>query len=184
MHCLRLACFGWIIRGTANHDSRSAGLRLFFPEGSGGDHCASPEGDFDVGNRGVIRIRSRSSTSTPGRSAGCGQREIVAHAAPGDRGRLAQVRGAIEPICRLNPAAISADRHSGNSEVALRFRGVLRLRAAGLRVRFSELIPSSRSRPRGSRNWNNCCAHSTSSATPLASSRVTSSVSRPSRALA
>lgn len=36
-----------------------------------------------------------------------------------------QARPAIEPICRLNPAAITAQPISGTSEVALRFRGLL-----------------------------------------------------------
>jgi hypothetical protein len=38
---------------------------------------------------------------------------------------LAQAREAIEPICRLNPAAITVEWIPGTSEVALRFRGLL-----------------------------------------------------------
>jgi hypothetical protein len=38
---------------------------------------------------------------------------------------MTQARPAIDPICRLNPTAISAQPISGTSEVALRFRGLL-----------------------------------------------------------
>jgi len=38
---------------------------------------------------------------------------------------MAQAREAIEPICRLNPSAITAEPIPGTSEVALRFRGLL-----------------------------------------------------------
>ncbi len=101
------------------------GLRLFFPAGSGNViahrlKAVSPSMtlelyEYDTATRRTRRIDPRDGGNV--KSWLVPRREL--------EGALAQAREAIEPICRLNPAAITAEPIPGTSEVALRFRGLL-----------------------------------------------------------
>ena len=102
-----------------------AGLRLFFPAGSGGVTAHRLKGvsassmpelyEYDPATRRIQRVDPRDSGNL--KSWLVPRREFEA--------TLAQAREAVEPICRLNPAAITAEPIPGTSEVALRFRGLL-----------------------------------------------------------
>jgi hypothetical protein len=100
-------------------------LRLFFPE--------------ETGSVIAHRLKAVSSSTSVEIYAYDARSGRVGRVDPKDSGNLKtwlvprreveavmnQAKPAIEPICRLNPAAITAQPISGTSEVALRFRGLL-----------------------------------------------------------
>jgi len=125
-------------------------LRLFFPEDTGSiiSHrlkAVSPTTAvelyaYDAGTGRVRRVDPKDTGNL--KTWLVPRREIEAV--------VSQARGAIEPICRLNPTAITAQPISGTSEVALRFRGLLFARWAQGTVFFgigTEKPLSSSSRP-------------------------------------
>lgn len=101
------------------------GLRLFFPKSSGAVIAHRLKAvsasinvelyEYDPATRRISRADPRDGGNV--KSWLTARREF--------EGALAQAREAIEPICRLNPAAITAEPIPGTSEVALRFRGLL-----------------------------------------------------------
>jgi hypothetical protein len=101
-----------------------SGLRLFFPEGSGSVIAHRLKAvsssitlelyEYDPATCRTSRVDARDGGNI--KSWLVPRREF--------EGALAQAREAIEPICRLNPAAITAEPIPGTSEVALRFRGL------------------------------------------------------------
>jgi hypothetical protein len=126
--CDALLTFGLLwLDHTRHRKSRQpiGGLRLFFPEGSGAiiahrlkafSRSATVElFEYDPAARRARQVDPQDAGNV--QSWLVPRREIEAV--------MAQVRGAIEPICRLNPAAIRAAVIPGTCEVALRFRGVL-----------------------------------------------------------
>jgi hypothetical protein len=123
-----LLTFGLLWLDHARHRKsrrQIGGLRLFFPEGSGTIIAHRLKAvsastivelfEYDPAARRARRLDPQDAGNV--KSWLTPRREIEAV--------MAQARGTIEPICRLNPAAISAEVISGTSEVALRFRGVL-----------------------------------------------------------
>jgi hypothetical protein len=102
-----------------------AGLRLFFPKGSGiviahrlkavSASVIVELYEYDPATRRTRRVDPRDGGNI--KSWLVPRREF--------EGALAQAREAIEPICRLSPAAITAEPIPGTSEIALRFRGLL-----------------------------------------------------------
>ncbi|PYU23162.1 MAG: hypothetical protein DMG32_16735 [Acidobacteria bacterium] len=100
------------------------GLRLFFPEGSGSVIAHRLKAvsssitlelyEYDPATYRTSRVDAQDGGNI--KSWLVPRREF--------EGALAQAREAIEPICRLNPAAITAEPIPGTSEVVLRFRGL------------------------------------------------------------
>ncbi len=123
-----LLTFGLLWLDRARHrQSRKpiGGLRLFFPEGSGSvlahrlkaiSASLMPElYEYDLATSRMRCVDPRDRGNI--KSCLVPRREF--------EGALSQAREAIEPICRLNPAAIKAAPIPGTTEVALRFRGLL-----------------------------------------------------------
>ena len=122
-----LLTFGllWLDR---SRDRRSrhpiGGLRLFFPKGSGAVIAHRLKAvsasiivelyEYDPATRRTSRVDPQD----------CGNVKSWLTARREFEGALVQAREAIEPICRLNPAAITAEPIPGTSELALRFRGL------------------------------------------------------------
>jgi hypothetical protein len=101
------------------------GLRLFFPQGSGGVIAHRLKAvlaslivelyEYDPATGQTRHVDPQDCGNVNSRLVP--RREF--------EGALAQARRAIEPICRLNSTAITAEWIPGTSEVALRFRGLL-----------------------------------------------------------
>lgn len=123
-----LLTFGllWLDRARSRKSRQPIGsLRLFCPKGSGRviahrlkalSASVQPElYEYDPATRRPSRMDSRDGGNV--KSWLVPRREF--------EGALAQARQAIEPICRLNPAAITVEPIPGTSDVGLRFRGLL-----------------------------------------------------------
>jgi hypothetical protein len=123
-----LLTFGllWLDRSRHLKSRKSVGgLRLFFPEGSGSVIAHRRKAvsasiilelyEYDAASRRMRRVDPHDRGNI--QSWLVPRREF--------EGALALAREAIEPICQLNPAAITAELIPGTSEVALRFRGLL-----------------------------------------------------------
>jgi hypothetical protein len=123
-----LLTFGllWLDRSRHRKSRKTmGGLRLFFPNGTGGVIAHRLKAisasttvelyEYDPSTRRARRVDPRDAGNI--KSWLVPRREF--------EGALARAREAIEPICRLNPAAIAAEPISGTSEAALRFRGLL-----------------------------------------------------------
>lgn len=123
-----LLTFGllWLDHLRHRQSRRPAGaLRLYFPE--------------DTGSVIAHRLKAVSSSTSVELYAYDARSGRVRRVDPKDSGNLKtwlvprreieavmnQAKPAIEPICRLNPVAITAQPISGTSEVALRLRGLL-----------------------------------------------------------
>ena len=148
-----LLTFGllWLDRVRQRQSRKPIGaLRLFFPEDTGSViahrlKAISPSTAvelyaYDPGTGRVRRVDPRDSGNL--KTWLMPRREIEAV--------MNQARGVIDPICRLNPTAITAQPISGTPEVALRFRGLLFARWAQGAVFFgidSEQLLSSSNRP-------------------------------------
>jgi hypothetical protein len=123
-----LLTFGllWLDRARSRKSRQPIGsLRLFFPPGCGNviahrlralSASMQPElFEYDPATRRASRVDPRDAGNI--KSWLVPRREFD--------GAVAQARQAIEPICHLNPAAITAELIPGTSDVGLRFRGLL-----------------------------------------------------------
>jgi len=123
-----LLTFGllWLDRARSRKSRQPiGGLRLFFPQGCGSVIAHRLKAvsvsipvelyEYDPATRRASRVDSRDGGNI--KSWLVPRREFES--------ALAQARPAIEPICCLNPAAITAEPIPGTSEIGLRFRGLL-----------------------------------------------------------
>ena len=122
-----LLTFGLIWLDRALHSAqgnRVAGLRLFFPEGTGRATAHRVDGPGRDDNGGALRVRRTERPRTADGSARRRECRILAHAAARDRGRPQRRGSFLERVRRYAPDAIRPHIVPGARCLEVRYRGL------------------------------------------------------------